>query len=138
MPLQSLSNHPRQIVRPVMPAQKRHDGRAILGNSNHRRLRHLVREQRCNKPDHRAGCHYGNDRAAGRKQRLNLRPRLVEQPVGRGDTHPRPGKLTPDGVRDGAASRSGLFAQDDDGGSGHAEWSFVRMGRREIQSSCPL
>jgi hypothetical protein len=110
MSLQSLGNRPRQIIRTMMPAQKRHNGRAIFRHRNHRRLRHLVRQQRRNEPDQRPRRHHGDDGATCGKQCLHLHPRLIEQPVGGGHPRARANKLAAEKVRNGAAGDGGLFA----------------------------
>ncbi len=110
MPLQTLGNRPRQIIRPMMPSEQRHNRRPVLGNRNHRRLNHLVGQQRRNEPDQRARRHHGDDGATCGKQCLHLHPRLIEQPVGGGHPRARANKLAAEKVRNGAAGSGGLFA----------------------------
>ena len=67
-----------QVVRPVMAAQQRHGGAAVLGQGQHRRLPRLVRQQRRQGADQHPGGTDADDGPALGEELPEMSPDLGE------------------------------------------------------------
>lgn len=128
----------RQIVGAAMPAQKRHDRTAIVGNGDHRRLRLLVRKHRCQQPHQRPGGHHRDKRPAIAVKRAQMIARIVEKQIGPVGAHAlaRAMHRAADRFGNPARDRQPRFAQDHNDGLGRAHDPVSSTG--DGQASSPL
>jgi len=82
MALQHIGNPLGQTVGSAMSPEQRDHCRSIIGNSNDRRLRAFIIQQRCDGSDQNSGGANTDNRRARREQRARVLERIGEERIG--------------------------------------------------------